>query len=264
MMLEDIIPLQPQTLGSHAVDPISERLVLNFTNTQNLAYWFIDLDTTLGELQQTINSNGTSYYVMNHNFTELTTQNYNSEIRLVVFDDDVITEQNMLGAGSAVYLVDVDGGIRIGPTFFPSLHNSNNANKSIGYLIEFVNPVTVNSGEYPISMDINSFESDETPVNQITRTWTYPLEPEPTPEPIPPGPESPSGLTQQQLVAVIAVRNLALEQANIILDYWSDPTNRLADDRVLAQEWIDHANFHISLTTIQRDFHQTELDQLTG
>ena len=73
-----------------------------------------------------------------------------------------------------------------------------------------------------------------------------------------------SGLTQERLVALIEVRNLALEQQNYQIDYWSDPTNPFADDRVMAQDRIDNANYHISITTPQRDFHQTELDQLTG
>ena len=252
---ENIIPLQPQTLGSHAVDPISERLVLNFTSTQNLQHLLIDLDTTLGELQQTINQGG-DMFMFNYNFTELTTDDYNIELSIAVFDDEVITEQNMLGAGSVTDIIIGDnpqGSILDSLRFFPLLTNSTNADKSIGYRIWFYNPVTVNSGEYPISIDINSLESDgTTPISQITRTWTYPLEPEPP------------GLTQERLAALIEVRNLALDQQNLQIDYWSNSTNPFADNRTMAQDRLNNANYHISITTAQRDSYQTELDGLTG
>ena len=74
----------------------------------------------------------------------------------------------------------------------------------------------------------------------------------------------PSGLTQERLAALIEVRNLALDQQNLQIDYWSDPTNPFADNRTMAQKQLNNANYHISITTAQRDSYQTELDGLTG
>ena len=69
---------------------------------------------------------------------------------------------------------------------------------------------------------------------------------------------------QANLVTIIDDRNLAIAQQNFQIAYWSDSSNSLAGDRVLAQDRIDRARDHIAQTTIQRDSLQAQLDQLTG
>ena len=246
-------------IGDYQVDLASERLIINATG--NLQYLLIDLDTNLGELQQTIGTSsglsGTG--VFNYNFTTLTNQNGTITISLVVFNDKAFTEQNRIGPGTGVPLVqngDAQGSVTTHTNGFPSapslsdMYDTSLANKNIGYVIEFNNPVSV-AGENPISVDFHLSN-----VNEITRTWHS--------QEIQPEPESPSELTQERLVALIEVRNLALDQQNLQIDYWSDPTNPFADDMVMAQDRLSNANYHISITTAQRDSYQTELDGLTG
>ena len=245
--------------GDYQVDPLSERLIVDF-GAEDVQYFLIDLDTTLGELQQTLDSSDIIQF--NYNVTSVT--NGTTDIYMVIFDDEVRTEQFRIGPGTAVSLVEngnPQGFIDFIPTatsFLPLFDNTN-AGKNIGYVISSSNTVTFSSGEqYPISLDFNTFDSSAMPINHISRTSEYPIPQAITPEPEPPG------LTQERLAALIEVRNLALEQQNYQINYWSDPTNPFADDMVMAQKQLNNANYHISITTMQRDSYQTELDGLTG
>ena len=240
----DLIAIVPNQVRTNTVDPINQRMILSSGPALLTQSILIDMNATLGDLQETINSDSTNIFT--YDVIGFTSTPRNHNIYLFIADDDVIFSgtESSASIGPIVPLVsngDNQGSVTITDTT-TAMFDSTLANKNIGLYIEY-------NGLIPLSSN---------PSNRHSIEADFSL------SPIPPGLTSQQQVEYEKLVAVIAVRNLALEQANIILDYWSDPTNRLADDRVLAQEWIDHANFHISLTTIQRDFHQTELDQLTG
>ena len=255
-----ILPSQSIVVLNNSVDTVSQILVIESQQSRNVRSIIIDLDTTLGELQQTIDS--TKRNTFQYNVTSLTDSVGITSIYLVIAedfqpstDDMVITDDGASGIALTVPLVDnVDPQGISNPLVDSLLYNTTYANNNIGLAIDFNTNVRVD-GTHPIIADFLSFESDGTPVNDITRTF-HEFE-------LPPGPE-PSGLTQERLAALIEVRNLALDQQNLQIDYWSDPTNPFADNRVMAQDRLNNANYHISITTIQRDSYQAELDRLTG
>ena len=249
-----------RSLGDHQVDPTSERLILD-VGSRDLRYLLIDLDTTLGELQNTIISDDASTVVhFQYNFTELTTQNFIRDTHLVIFDDDVVTSQSRLGAGTTVSDLSSSFSRPAGDIAFNNvddiLVNATLAGKSIGYIIEFTPPVLV-SGKNLISIDFSLLQSDRTPINHINRTWTNALE-------IPPGLTPEQETEYRNLSAAIQSRNLAIIQQNFQIDYWSDASNSLAGDSVMAQDRIERALDHIAQTTIQRDSLQAQLDSLTS
>ena len=170
--------LQQPVFGPDDLDvDSSERLIFNVTTSVNLHYMFIDLDTNLGELQQTIDSTKQNHF--QYNFTSLATPNGTTNIHLAIFDDDVYTSQGRIGAGTAVPLVengDPQRQVTITDTT-TAMFNSTLANKNIGYIIQFNNPVPLDAGNYPITFDFNTFESDRTPINFITRTFHVLVEP---------------------------------------------------------------------------------------
>ena len=218
-------------------DSATKRLVFSSDSSINARAIIIDMNATLGDLQGIITAGQDGF--LNYDVSSLPTRNGNTDI-YIFFGDMLIDDSDRVGPGTVIQLVENGNprGSVANPSFLSSLIGSLSTS-SIGLVIEFNTPVMID-GRHSIAVD---FSTTLGPPGLI---------------PIPPG------LTQQQQVALLAVRNLALEQQNFQIDYWSDPTNPFADDRVMAQDRLSNANYHISITTLQRDSLQAHLDGLTG